>query len=220
MWRAVDLHLGANNSIWNANGPFAQAAAALSHAISDAWVAIEKQVDGSKGVSSRREAMQQEAVNRVVAIARLAKAFALNTDNRELLHAERLGKGSLEIKSQAALIATLRSMVNAARPYEDELARYGVPPDAYDAALEAINVLEGTQTAVRTAISGRKVVTGSVYSIMKAGNLALAKLDNLVYVFEQQYPEFVAGYKAARTVIHTGIRHKDNESTEAAGSGS
>jgi hypothetical protein len=216
MWRAVELHLGANNSLWNANGPFAEAAAELSQAIRDAWGAAEKQVGGSKGVSSRRDAMEQEALDRVVIIARVAKAFALNTDNHELLHAERLGKGSLEIKSQAVLIATLRSMVNAAKPYKDALVRYGVPADAYEAALEAINALEGTQTAVRTAISGRKAVTDSVYFIMKAGALALAKLDNLVHVFELQYPEFVAGYKAARTIIHTGIRHKDDESTEAA----
>ena len=216
MWRAVRLHLDANASIWNSHEPFVNASNALSRAINDAWAAVERQSEGSKGVSSRRNAMEVEAINRVLAIGRLARAFALNTDNHELHHAVNYNRGVLIAKSQTALIATLRSMVNAASPFAEALARYGVAPEAYETALAVIEALQSKQSAVRTAISGRKAVTRSLSSIMKAGTLALAKLDNLVYVFELKHPDFISSYKTARSIVHAGTRHKEDDGSAKA----
>jgi hypothetical protein len=116
----------------------------------------------------------------------------------------------LAAKSQTALIGALRSMVNAASPFAESMVRYGLAPEAFDAALKAIEALQTKQSAVRTAISGKKAVTGSLSSVMKSGTRALTKLDNLVYVFELAHPEFVSGYQTARSIVHAGIRHRDD----------
>ena len=213
-------HLKANASIWDKHEPFVEAYNELSQAIDDCWNIAETQSKGSVGVSSGRDLMQKEVISRVYAIARIAKAFALNTDNRELYHASNHGKADLSVKSQTDLIATLRNMVNAASTYADELVRYGLPLQTYDDALKAIEAFAAMQSAVRQAIFERKALTGNTPALMKKGTLALAKLDNMIHFFEAEFPDFVAGYKAARTIIHVGIRHnkddvpKDDESKD------
>jgi hypothetical protein len=42
------------------------------------------------------------------------------------------------------------------------------------------------------------------------------ELDNLISVFAAEHPEAVSGYKTARTIVHTGIRHKDDEAPDVA----
>jgi hypothetical protein len=92
----------------------------------------------------------------------------------------------------------------------------GIPPDAYEAALKAIDAVAVKHSSVRTAITDRKAVTRSLPRIMQTGNRAPVKLDNLISVFEAEHPEIVSGYKTARTIIHTGIRHKDDETPDVA----
>ena len=215
MWRAVRRHLDDNASIWNSNDPFRYASDMLSGAIAAAWNANQRQKTGSVGVSTARVATEAAAIRQVMKIACSAKPFARDTGNDELLHALRYGKGALEVMAQTDLISTLGSMVEAARPHAEALVTYGTRPEAYDKALDTISALEAKQTDVRTAITSRKAVTASIASITAAATQALKRLDDLVFLYEDDHPEFAAGYKTARGIFHTATRSPGGDAAAA-----
>jgi len=93
--------------------------------------------------------------------------------------------------------------------YREALVPYGVTEDVINAAEKALRALEEFQAIVRTTITEKKAVTGTVPTIMRSGRLALAKMDRLVHIFEPVDAGFVSGYKAVRTVVNAGVRHKD-----------
>ncbi len=215
-WRAVRQFLDATTGIWSGNAPFVHASDMLTHALSEARSTLFAQASLSTGISSKKDALENEAVRQTVAIARCAKIFAMDTANVELREAVDHGKAKLLRLPQNELVARLRAIVGAAQDYSEVLKEYGVHWEAYERALEVIAEMEDTQSSVRTAIKRKKAVTSVLPAIMNEGQEALMRMDNLVHVFERDNPKFVAEYKAIRVMVHSGSRHKDDDATSAA----
>jgi len=216
MWWAVRRHLNAYSSIWNGNEPFSEASAMLTQAIEQARAALDVQAVTSKGVATDRILLKSEAINRTLAISQSTKAYAKVAGNSELLSAVNYGTSALTKMSHHELAAQLRTIIAAAREAGEALRKFGVTPETCDAALEAVVSMEQAQSHVRTMITGRKAVTMNIPEIMATGRKALGTMDNLIYLFAVANPEFVAGYKTARVIVHAGTRSKDGPPAAAA----
>ncbi len=203
-------------SIWVSNEPFAHAGEDLSRAIESAWSAMELQTRSSRGITSSRQALEATAVRQVIALTRIAKAFALDSGNHALFEAVRHGTAFLRNQPQSLRIAHMRAMLQAIGPFAGQLSRYGMEPGAFRAASDSLDALLDFEGAVRTSISGRKAVTQSMDPIMEAGTRALARLDNLVHVFDGASPEFVSGYRTARAIVHTSVMRRNDDDAAAA----
>ena len=209
-------HLDDNSPIWSGNAPFVNASNRLTKAISGAKTTLEAQAGTSIGISVNKDALENEAVRQTIAIARCAKIFAMDTGNNELLAAVDHGKTKLLHLPQNELAAQLRSMLTAAEDFSDALKEYGVHWEAFNRVLEVIAAMEDTQSSVRTNIKRKKAASSEIPAIMHEGQEALIRLDNLIHIFEQDYPKFVSDYRSIRGLVHAGGRHKDDEGTSAA----
>jgi hypothetical protein len=207
MWKQVSRYLTLHQSVWSGNRPFSAAVAALQASITAADAAINGQTTTSTGLTADKEALEAIAIARVVIIARSAKVLALDTGDNALLAAVSYNKSSLMRLPGAELMQRLRSIVAAAQAKGSQLGEYGVSPEAFTAADNAIAAYEQAAPAPREAIAGKSAVSAGIPAIMKAGRMALEKLDNLVHIFDAASPQFSAGYKAARVIVDAGRRH-------------
>ena len=213
MWRTVCGVLDSHRTVWSSNAAFSNLCVELSESINAATAALQGQTGKSNGITTDRETETMDAITKVVAVGRIVKVFAMDTGNAELLAAVDYNRTVLVRQPKHELIARLRSMIDAVAPYQDALASYGLVTQSIDATRAAINLIEERLIDTRLAITGKKAVTDTIPAIMKAGQTALTKLDNLIHLFEAAFPEFVAAYKAARAIVHAGMRHNDAAKT-------
>lgn len=206
MWKTVLRYLKANESVWKTNKPFAKAVAELEAAVAAAGTAIQGQTATSTGVTGDREALEAVAIEKVVAIAKSAYAYALDKGDNTLSAAVNFSKSTLQHLPEAELAGRLRSIVAAAQEVSDDLEDFGVDKSDYTPAMQAIADYEAAPVA-RNVIADKSVVTNSIPGIMKAGRLALIKMDNLAHVIDKASPQFSAGYRAVRIVVDAGGRH-------------
>jgi hypothetical protein len=216
MWRVVRQHLDAHGSVWMSHRPFVDASNELTGAIQKAKDVLQVQSTGTKGVSGERRAQQLAAINKVVAIAGCAAAYALKTGNHVLFEQVREQKGVLRRFGQHVLTATLSRMMEAAAAHSEALADYGITDDAINDARTAIALMEKAQSSVRSSIAAKKAMTDSIPEIMESGRLALAKMDRMMRIFEAQDAALVAGYKTARGIMHVNVKVKGDDPPAAA----
>lgn len=215
MWKTVLRYLKANESVWKDNKPFARAVAELEAVIIKATGAIQGQTAITTGISDDREALEAVAIDKVVAIAKSAYAYALEKGDHTFETAVSFSKSTLMHLPGPEQLERLRSIVAAAQEKDEELADYGVKKDtAYTDAMEAIRKYEEAPVA-RSVIADKSVVTSGIPGIMKEGRNVLTRMDNLVHIFNETASKFAAGYKAVRLVVDAGTRSSDN--TPAAG---
>ena len=207
MWKQVSRYLLTNKTVWADNLPFSNAVTALSSHITAAEAAIAGQTASSTGLSADKVGLEATAIAQVVAIAKSAKVYALDNNDNGLLASVNFSKSSLMRLPEAELAQRLRQIVSIAQARSSDLEAYGVKGDDYPAANEAIAAFETASLAPREAIAGKSAVSAGIPSIMKAGRMALEKLDNLVHIFNATAPQFAAGYKAARVIVDAGRRH-------------
>lgn len=211
MWKQVSRYLITNKTVWEGNVPFSSAAAALNSNIAAAEAAIAGQTTTSTGLSADKDALEAAAIAQVVAIAKSTKVYALDSNDNGLLASVNFSKSSLMRLPEAELSQRLRQIVGTAQARAGELEAYGVTEDAFPAANEAILAFENAAPAPRASIAGKRAVSASIPAIMKAGKMALEKLDNLVHIFNATAPQFAAGYKATRVIVDAGRRHQPEE---------
>jgi len=114
MWRAVRLYLDGYNKVWEANAPFKNASEELTNAINQALDALQTQTGSSKGFSGLRAEQETEAIEKVLAIARCAGAYGLDTGNSFLVGAMGQGKSSLRQNRKSILLVRVRDIMREA----------------------------------------------------------------------------------------------------------
>ena len=215
LW-ATRRHLDDHTSIWNGNEPFSQASAMLTGAMGRASAALDVQNSTTKGISNDMYQLKVKAIDKTLAIAQSAMSYAILAGDKALEGAVRQGRSRLLKLGIHKLASRLRNIVAAAEAVGEPLLRHGVTPGICEEASRLILVMEGSQALVRTSITRRRAATLDVPAIMEAALTALAIMDNLVHLFEKDYPDFVAGYWTARNIVHRGRRRKNDPPADAA----
>ncbi len=206
MWKAVRSYLDGHAAIWSARPPFVNAVASLDDAIASADAAQQGQVVRTEGLTQDKDALEETAVEQVAALASSAKVYAMDNEDHALYASVNYAKRDLSLLPQNEMVKTMRAVVATVSRLGAALHDYGVKSSAVKAAQQTIDAYEAAQPAARVVVSERSATTDSIPAILKDGRLALTKTDGLIHTFGD--PQFAAGYKAARHVVHTGIRHK------------
>lgn len=217
MWKTVYQVLQDYKSVWKDNEGFSEAVDDLKRFIDAADQAAGKQAaGGTAGITSDKESLADEAINKTLRVTKVARAYARKTNNLTLLDAVDYAKGRLQKTPLDELTARLTGMLNPAIKVKDALKKFGFIKDSDTAAAAAIAAFDQAAPGTRVAIAGRSAVTATLPQIMNGGKGELLVLDDLVSLYEDDAPEFVAAYKAARNIVDAGIRHEDGDDAEAA----
>ena len=206
MWRTVQLFLKDKESLWVSNVPFSKAVDSLGTTITDAQAAMLGQTLSSTGHSRTKEALSNEAIDRVMQIAKCTIVLAEATGNNPLRQAVGYTRTTLRATSGAARAGILRSMINAARSEATALEAYGVGAADFTASLDSIDAFVAAMIIPRATIAQRAAVTSGIRAILTAGAKAIATMDNLIRIVGAGNSEFVRGYEAARIIVNAGHR--------------
>lgn len=198
MWKAVAAFLDEHEAVWVENIPFADARAALETSINEAGTAIAEKADRVATVMKDREELRLAAINRLSAIAKSAKAFAIDTRNDALLVKVHASRSTLLHLAETELTVQLLQIVEAAGQYAMQLLDYGVHPNDLETAAEAIYAYVHLAETPDGEICDIKAIRSRIPGIMMRGRAALDRMDNLVHIFERANPVFGPGYKRAR----------------------
>ena len=209
MWKAVYQVLQENKPTWQDNAGFSEAVDDLKRFIDAATSAAGRQAaGGTTGITTDKESLADAAIDKTLRITKLARAYARKAGNATLLDAVDYSKGSLQKTPFDELAARLNSMLSAAAEVKTELAGWGYK-EGWDAeAAAAISAFSQSAPGTRVAISGRKAVTATLPQVMRGGKAELLVLDDLVGLYEDDAPDFVGTYKAARSIVNVGKRHE------------
>lgn len=201
MWKAVSAFLNEHEVVWVENIPFADARMALQNCIDDAEAAQADRAEREATVMKDREELRQAAINRVTAIAKSAKAYAIDSRNDALLVKVHASKGTLLHLAESELTCQLLQIVESAGLYAMQLLDYGVHPNDLQTASEAIYAYVHLAQTPDGEILDIKAIRSRIPAIMMRGRAALDRLDNLVHIFERANQFFVPGYKRARVTV-------------------
>lgn len=198
MWKAVAAFLDEHEAVWVENIPFADARIALETCIADAEMTAADKAERVATVMKDREELRLAAINRVCAIAKSAKAYAIDTRKDALLVKVHASKSTLLHLSVSELTSQLLQILEAAGQYAMPLLDYGVHPSDLDTASEAIYAYVHLAETPDGEISDIKAIRNLMPAIMIRGRAALDRMDNLYHIFERANPDFGLGYKRAR----------------------
>ena len=213
MWKVVYEVLQDYKSTWQDNEAFAQAVEDLKAFIDAADSAAGVQATGGTGgITTDKEGLADDAIDKTLHVTMIARAFARKMNNHTLFSAVDYNKSTLQKTPLDELEARLTGMLNAAVTVKDSLQKWGFVAGSDTAAATAIAVFSKAAPGTRVAISGRMAVTGTVPQIMTGGKNELLVMDDMIHLFDDDAPQFVATYKAARNVVDAGHRGggKDN----------
>ena len=198
MWKAVAAFLDEHEAVWVENIPFADARIALETCITEVQTSGADKAERVATVMKDREELRLSAINRISAIAKSAKAYAIDTHNDALLVKVHASKSTLLHLAETELTCQLLQIVEAAGQYTMQLLDYGVHPNDLDTASEAIYAYVHLAETADGEISDIKALRSRIPGIMMRGRAALDRMDNLFHIFERANPDFGRGYKRAR----------------------
>ncbi len=219
MWKAVYQVLQQYKDIWKANQGFSEAVDDLKGFIDAANAAAGGQAAGATtGITTDKESLADTAIAKTLRVTKVAAAYARKTNNHTLLTAVDYAKSNLQKTPLGELAARLNGMLQAATVQEvkEALQQWGFVKDSDTEAAAAIEAFSKAARGTRVAISGRKALTATVPQIMRGGKAELQVIDDLVGLYEDDAPAFVATYKAARNIVDAGVRHEQAPQTAPA----
>lgn len=153
MWKAVSNHLRKYEQTWRGNMPFSNAVDALSIFIDAADAGIQAQANKTTGITKDKTALEEIAVENVVAIAKCAIAYTLNKKDNTLYTAMDYSSYPLLRLPQNDVSRRLRNILEAAEVEVVQLGAYGVKPN--DFAEAAIVAYEAISPFARTKVANR-----------------------------------------------------------------
>ena len=208
MWKTVYIVLQDYQGVWQVNEGFSEAVTDLKGFIKAADAASGSQAAGrTTGITADKETLADDAINKTLRVTKIARAYARKINNQTLLSAVDYAKGSLQKTPLDELTARLNSMLKAVQGVADALQRWGFVKGSDESAAAAIEAFSKAAQGTRVAISGGKAMTATLPQIMRGGKTELLIIDDLIGMYEEEAPQFVLTYKAARNIVDVGIRH-------------
>jgi hypothetical protein len=208
------LQMADNVIIWTPLDAFAEGVTAVQGSINILHSLIQIQAGKTEGITADKDRLRQSITTRLIRAAKAAISFGNATDNGDLVaqanalnsksEIDHIKGGLLADTAQAfyakALAARTADLATA--------AKYGFITGGGEKLLApllaAITAYAPMAHGPQGAINARANATASIASELHRLMGELKDLDDLAPQFEEDQPDFVAGYHQARQIIDRG----------------
>jgi hypothetical protein len=162
-----------------------------------------------KGTTAQKNNAENILVQACLTVAGPLYVYAYENKNAVLMEKVAVNKNSFYKVHGNQALALAVNIAGEAATHAVALADYGVTDADREALDAAIANYEALIVLPRTSINERKQHTGNLAQILAAADSALYdKLDKLVIRFKDTNPPFYNGYKNARNINNSYVRHR------------
>lgn len=154
-------------------------------------------------VSNRKKQVKGSLAIKTSSLAGAIQAYAHDAGNYDLVAKVKHSKSDIEQSKDTDVDALVKSVLNIAQQYVEELADYGVTNDLITQILASLVEFNKLIGMPRSILNTKFVKLDSLDLLFRECNdLLRNKLDNIMLMFRELNPEFYDGYERARTIVN------------------
>lgn len=202
MYKAVRTIIETNQANWSALPAFASAVQTCGERLEALEQAAYHQNLALVGVSAVKNAKRGIVVDKAYAMSSGMVAFAVVTNDVELVNHMKIAKHELKHASKDKLLILLDRILTRANDLVSLLGDYGIDQASIDELQLLRDELDGQMSAPRNAIIDRKGQTGRIKSLVRELDAIIKfQLDKLMIILKEDHPDFFIGYTNARVIV-------------------
>jgi hypothetical protein len=210
MFQAVSDTCHENEKIY-ANTPICvDVVSELDQAISDIRKVEQEQMTTKvQGVSQEKNNWEDKLVTLSIKTANVLYVYAFSTNQPILLAKVHVNKSTFFRLENNEELSLAKTLLQEARDLGSTLDAYGMPRELPEQLEEAIIKYGEWIERPRDTIAEHKTHTTTLKRFFAATDSILYdKLDKLMRLFKEDYPDFYNNYRTVRNIINTSVRHK------------
>lgn len=217
MYKAVRSIIETNQANWSALPAFASAVQTFGERLYALEQAAYHQNLALVGVSAVKNAKKSIVVDKAYAMSSSMVAFAVVTNDVELINQMKIAKHVLDNASKDQMLILVDRIISRAGDLVNLLGDYGVDQSAIDELQVLRNELDAQMNAPRNAIIDRKGQTRRIKSLVRELDAIIKfQLDKLMIILKEDHPDFFIGYTNARMIVDHRNRTGGGTSEEGA----
>jgi len=197
-----------NEAVWVTNNPFNALVKSIKE---DSRLVQDAQKGGSNistGATQDKETAGDLAIALAVKLSKLTQVYALEKNNMTLHNQIRLTRSGLDFYGDAELVPVLEDFRQRLASLDPEVTEYGVTA-AEIARLETLtSAFDAIKSNPRIIITERKSHNTNIPALIRHIRLSLSKIDKLINIWADSFPQFLSNYTNARIIIDLGGRHE------------
>lgn len=139
-------------------------------------------------------------------VAGVVYSWAVDKKDMVTMAKVKTNKSKLRNSNSGKLADTCRIYLELAETNQAELGDYGITKQLVDELKQEIINYQSAAPQPRNAVSDRKASGSQLGLLLKEGNKAIDKIDNLTLLLKNKNPEYYARYLSNREIINTGSR--------------
>ncbi|MCB0807263.1 MAG: carboxypeptidase-like regulatory domain-containing protein, partial [Bacteroidales bacterium] len=210
MYQAVIVFLWANITLWENLPAFSDLANKVKSIITAIQNLAQIQAADKKGLTVNKLQIQADLIRAAIKLVKAMKAYARISKNDVLFNEVSFTKSAMELSRDNQIHQDSLFILSKAQALETELLDYMIKTDDLTKVSDLALQYEEAMPQKRDADVIKKNATAQMDAEYDEADKALADLDILVPIFEDDHPEFVSGYFDARIIIDRGHRFSDD----------
>lgn len=208
-WHSLDAFkttlkfMNDNRGTWSDNEHVLESVEYLSPLVQEVMRRADKQQGTQpEGHTDAKDASLSTMLDAGWKLCKKLKVFARKTGKLVLLRELSFSKSSFDDGTEEEQAARCRLVADRAEANLPDLASYKITPDAIDKLRASIDAFTPLETERDSVMDTRKLLTGSIATLMRRIRVKLKELDGEIDAFydDEEYEEFYDGYFEARRV--------------------
>ena len=214
MWHATNLTLNQHWSVIETNAEIRNRSKEFMDLHQELEQYGKTQSNTSVGVTEDKNTLRKLAEKLAFVVAANLRAWARANNNKELMENMTYSKTDLLKMDDAQLLKVVANINDLAIQHHKEIISFGTTEEKLKEFGSTVNQLRLNVGKPRTAINVKTVATTRIAEIIREGQELLDEMDDLIYNFEDEYPDFLTQYKKARVIIDRGGKGSDEAEEE------
>lgn len=163
----------------------------------------EEQAYNRKGVTLNKKSLRRNLNYLTADTSRRIKAHATLENNLVLLHETKYTDSDFKRCSDTRIRGVAQGVHNRAQMHLDALAEFGVTTEKLQALQDAIDAYLLVTPRTRMKIAASKQNNDKTVELFKEADMLLKKIDLLVEMQKNDFPDLYTGYRGVRKVVNT-----------------
>jgi len=176
-----------------------------------------QQLENSLGISEDKRIRREALVTSIGELVKRCSAYAANSNDYTRFGAINMPVSRMNRMSQNLLYEFTGKVIQLCTENLELLAAYGVTQDMADGATANREAYRQIMPEVKVAIAKRRTATVAIAGSFKQIAVLLKKMDQLVALTSESYPDFYKSYKNLRRVDHLKGRSSGSQNTGICG---
>jgi hypothetical protein len=210
MAQRVSDTLASHTAVYGGIAPMVAAATKLDMDIADIREVEKEQGAVSISASTQeKRGAESQMIDSCVKVANALYVIGFTTDDKSLTNLLGLSPSSFYREEDNAKLALAQQIFGITQTHAPALAEYGYTPEQIAAIGTAIAAFRNVIAKPMDIIGTRKQKTTNLKQLFATLDSTLYdKLDKLIVLFKDTYPDFYDEYRTARNLINTSVRHR------------